>query len=100
MATDIPPHNLREVCDALVHLLDYPDAGTEGILQYIKGPDFPMGAIAYDKKAIAQAYATGRGGVLVRGEVDIVEDKKGVSLVISSIPYRVNKARLLKRLVI
>ena len=99
MATDIPPHNLREVCDALVHLIESPDATTEDLLQHIKGPDFPMGAIAYDKKAIAQAYATGRGGVLVRGEVDIVEDKKGtVSLVISSIPYRVNKARLIEKI--
>ena len=97
MATDIPPHNLREVSDALLYLLDNPDAGTEDLLQYIKGPDFPMGAIAYDKKAIAQAYATGRGGVLVRGEVEVVEDKKGVSLVISSIPYRVNKARLIEK---
>lgn len=98
MATDIPPHNLREVCDALVHLLENPDAGMEDLLQHIKGPDFPMGAIAYDKKAIAQAYATGRGGVLVRGEVEIVEDTKGINLVISSIPYRVNKARLIEKI--
>ena len=97
MATDIPPHNLREVCDALTHLIKNPDATTEDLLGHIKGPDFPMGAIAYDKKAIAQAYATGRGGVLVRGEVEIVEDKKGISLVISSIPYRVNKARLIEK---
>lgn len=98
MATDIPPHNLREVCDALTHLIENPDATTEDLLEHIKGPDFPMGAVAYDKKAIAQAYATGRGGVLVRGEVEIVEDKKGVSLVISSIPYRVNKARLIEKI--
>ncbi len=98
MATDIPPHNLREVCDALTHLIKDPDATTEDLLEHIKGPDFPMGAIAYDKKAIAQAYATGRGGVLVRGEVEIVEDKKGVSLVISSIPYRVNKARMIEKI--
>ncbi|MCY4577140.1 MAG: DNA gyrase subunit A [Candidatus Kaiserbacteria bacterium] len=98
MATDIPPHNLREVCDALICLIENPDASTEDLLQHIKGPDFPMGAIAYDKKAIAQAYATGRGGVLVRGEVEIVEGKKGVSLLISSIPYRVNKARLIEKI--
>ena len=97
MATDIPPHNLREVSDALMHLLEDPDAGTEDLLQHIKGPDFPMGAIAYDKKAIAQAYATGRGGVLVRGDVEIVEDNSGISLVITSIPYRVNKARLIEK---
>ena len=98
MATDIPPHNLREVCNALIHLIENPDATTEDLLTHIKGPDFPMGAIAYDKKAIAQAYATGRGGVLVRGEVEIVEDKRGVSLIISSIPYRVNKARLIEKI--
>ena len=98
MATDIPPHNLREVSDALVHILEHPGATTEDLLQYIKGPDFPMGAIAYDKKAIAQAYATGRGGVLVRGEVEIVEDAKGVRLIISSIPYRVNKARFIEKI--
>ena len=98
MATDIPPHNLREVCDALAHLIENPDAATGDLLQHIKGPDFPMGAIAYDTNAIAQAYATGRGGVLVRGEVEIVEDKKGVQLVISSIPYRVNKARLIEKI--
>ena len=98
MATDIPPHNLREVCDALVHLIESPDAATDDLLQHIKGPDFPMGAIAYDKKAIAQAYATGRGGVLVRGEVEIVEDTKGVHLIVSSIPYRVNKARLIEKI--
>ena len=86
------------MCDALTHLIKDPDATTEDLLEHIKGPDFPMGAIAYDKKAIAQAYATGRGGVLVRGEVEIVEDKKGVSLVISSIPYRVNKARMIEKI--
>lgn len=98
MATDIPPHNLREVCDALTHLIENPDAATGDLLQHIKGPDFPMGAIAYDTNAIAQAYATGRGGVLVRGEVEIVEDKRSVRLVISSIPYRVNKARLIEKI--
>ncbi len=98
MATDIPPHNLNEVADALLHLIDRPDATTEDLLQFVKGPDFPMGGIAYDKKAIAQAYATGRGGVVVRGEVEIVEDKKGISLVITSIPFRVNKARLIEKI--
>ena len=98
MATDIPPHNLHEVCDALTHLIDHADATTEDILQFIKGPDFPMGGIAYNTKAIAQAYATGRGGVVVRGEVEIVENTKGISLIISSIPYRVNKARLIEKI--
>ena len=98
MATDIPPHNLREVSDALVYMLENSEVTTEDLLQHIKGPDFPMGAVAYDKKAITQAYATGRGGVLVRGEVEIVEGKDGMSLVIKSIPYRVNKARLIEKI--
>lgn len=98
MATDIPPHNLREVSDALVHMLENSDVSTEDLLRYIKGPDFPMGAIAYDKKAMAQAYATGRGGVLVRGEVEIAENKDGMNLIIKSIPYRVNKARLIEKI--
>ena len=98
MATDIPPHNMNEVTDALIHLIDNPDATTEDLLEFIKGPDFPMGGIAYDKKAIAQAYTTGRGGVVVRGEVEIVEGKKNTSLIITSIPYRVNKARLIEKI--
>ena len=77
MATNIPPHNLRELVAATTHLIDDPDASTEDLLKHVQGPDFPMGAIAFDKKAIAQAYATGRGGVVVRGEAEIVEDKRG-----------------------
>ena len=98
MATDIPPHNLREVSDALMHLIEHPDASTGDLLQHIQGPDFPMGAVVYDRKAMQQAYATGRGGVLVRGEVEIVEDKQGVALIISSIPYRVNKSRFIEKI--
>ena len=79
MATDIPPHNLNEVCDALSHLIDHPDATTEDLLRYIKGPDFPLGAVAYDRKAIAQAYATGRGGVVVRGDAEIIEEKGDIN---------------------
>ena len=97
MATDVPPHNLGEVCDALSHLIDHADATTEDLLRHIKGPDFPLGAIAYDRKAIAQAYATGRGGVVVRGEAEIIEEK-GVSILITSLPYRVNKARLIEKI--
>lgn len=96
MATNIPPHNLGEVVDATVHLIDNKDATTEDLLQFIKGPDFPTGAIIYGEKDIAHAYANGRGGVVVRGEAEIVEDKKGqAQIVITSIPYRVNKAELI-----
>lgn len=98
MATNIPPHNLREVADATAHLIDNPEATTDDLLKHIQGPDFPTGAIAFDKKAIAQAYANGRGGVVVRGEAEIVEEKRGFQIVITSIPYRVNKASLLERI--
>lgn len=99
MATNIPPHNLREVADATAHLIDNPKASTDDLLKFIQGPDFPKGAIAFDKKAIAQAYANGRGGVVVRGEAEIVEDKRGAfSIVITSIPYRVNKADMQEKI--
>lgn len=96
MATNIPPHNLKEVVDATVHLIDNKDATTEDLLQFIKGPDFPTGGVAYNQTDINHAYATGRGGVIVRGVAEIVEDKKGAfQIVINSIPYRVNKAELI-----
>lgn len=96
MATNIPPHNLREVADATAHLIDNPDATTNDLLKFVKGPDFPLGAIAFNQKDIAHAYANGRGGVVVRGETEIIEDKKGnFSIIITSIPYRVNKADML-----
>ncbi|MFM2381946.1 MAG: hypothetical protein RLZZ76_713, partial [Candidatus Parcubacteria bacterium] len=75
MATNIPPHNLRELAAATAHLIDNPDASTDDLLQFVQGPDFPMGGVAFDKKAIAHAYANGRGGVVVRGEAEITEDK-------------------------
>ncbi len=99
MATNIPPHNLREVVAATQHLIDDPNATTDDLLKHVKGPDFPMGAIAFDKKAIAQAYANGRGGVVVRGEAEIIEDKRGAfSIIITSIPFRVNKADLQEKI--
>lgn len=99
MATNIPPHNLREVANAVAHLIDNPEASTNDLLQFVKGPDFPLGGIAFNQKDIAHAYANGRGGVTVRGETEIVEDKKGnFSIVITSIPYRVNKADMLVKI--
>ena len=99
MATNIPPHNLREVSDAVAHLIEHPAASTEDLLAFIKGPDFPLGAVAFDRKDIAHAYANGKGGVVVRGEADIQEDKKGVvHIIITSIPYRVNKADLMVKI--
>jgi DNA gyrase subunit A len=96
MATNIPPHNLKEVVDATVHLIDNKEATTEDLLKFIKGPDFPTGGIAYNQTDINHAYATGRGGVVVRGVAEIIEDKKGAfQIVVTSIPYRVNKAELI-----
>lgn len=95
MATNIPPHNLREICAAVAHLIDNPNASTEDLLKFVKGPDFPTGAVAFNQKDIAHAYANGKGGVVVRGEAEIVENKRGdFSIIITSIPYRVNKAEL------
>ncbi len=99
MATNIPPHNFREVVDAIVHLIDTPKATTEDLLKFVQGPDFPTGCIAFNQADIARAYATGRGGVVVRGEAEIVESKKGgMQIIITSIPYRVNKASLITKI--
>ncbi len=99
MATNIPPHNLREIAAAVAHLSDNPDASTDDLLKFVKGPDFPMGAIAFNQKDIAHAYANGRGGVTVRGEAEIVEDKRGAfSIIITSIPFRVNKADMQEKI--
>lgn len=96
MATNIPPHNLKEVVDATVHLIDNPDATMDDLMKFIKGPDFPTGGIAYNQTDINHACATGRGGVVVRGVAEIVEDKKGMfQIIITSIPFRVNKAELI-----
>ncbi|MDD4803693.1 MAG: DNA gyrase subunit A [Candidatus Pacebacteria bacterium] len=96
MATNIPPHNLGEVVDATLHLADNPDASTDDLLKFIKGPDFPTGGIAYNQTDIQHAYSTGRGGVVTRGEAEIIEDKKGqFQIIITSIPFRVNKSELI-----
>ncbi|HAQ02884.1 TPA: DNA gyrase subunit A [Candidatus Nomurabacteria bacterium] len=97
MATNIPPHNLGEVVDATLHLIDNKDATTEDLMQFIKGPDFPMGGIAYGQADLLHAYSTGRGGVVTRGEAEIVEQKSGTfQIIITSIPYRVNKSNLIE----
>ena len=98
MATNIPPHNLMEVCDAAVYLLENEDATNSDLLNFVKGPDFPGGAVAYDKNAIAEAYSTGRGSVVVRGEAEIITDKNKTKIVITSIPYQVNKSELIKKI--
>lgn len=98
MATSIPPHNMREVIAATVHLIENPEATTDDLLEFVKGPDFPLGGVAFNQADIKQAYASGRGGVIVRGEAEIIEDKKETQIVITSIPYRVNKSELIERM--
>lgn len=96
MATNIPSHNLAEVLDATKHLIENEDATTEDLMQFIKGPDFPTGGIAYGYKDMLHAYSSGRGGVVCRGEAEIVEQKDGnFSIIITSIPFRVNKSNLI-----
>jgi DNA gyrase subunit A len=96
MATNIPPHNLREVIGATTHLIDKPDSTTGDLLEFVKGPDFPTGGVIYNQKDIEHAYANGRGGVVARGEAQIVENKKGgFEIIITSLPYRVNKSDLI-----
>ncbi len=97
MATNIPPHNLAEVIDATIHLIDNKDATTEDLMEFIKGPDFPVGGIVYGQADLLHAYSTGRGGVVTRGEAEIIEQKSGTfQIIITSIPYRVNKSVLIE----
>jgi len=91
MATKIPPHNLPEVVDAIVHMINHPKATAQDLMEFIKGPDFPTGGIIYDKKAIEEAYLSGRGGITARGTAE-VKDKR---IVITEIPYQVNKSDLI-----
>ncbi|WP_300276712.1 DNA gyrase subunit A [Peptacetobacter sp.] len=99
MATSIPPHNLGEVIDATVHLIDKPDSNVEELMDYVKGPDFPTGAIIMGTESIKEAYKTGRGKVKVRAKAEIEELGKGKQqIVVTEIPYQVNKARLVERI--
>jgi DNA gyrase subunit A len=99
MATNIPPHNLGELVDATVALIDNPEASLDDLMVHVKGPDFPTGGIAYGKESIRTAFATGRGGVVIRGVADIEETTKGRQrIVISEIPYAVNKAGLVEKI--
>ena len=98
MATDIPPHNLGEVVDAASALIDNPKLASEDLVEFVQGPDFPTGGIIYDASAIKSAYATGKGSVVVRAKTDIIEAKDGsYHIIVTEIPYRVNKATLLEK---
>ncbi len=100
MATNIPPHNFTELSEAILHLIDHPEATVEDLMQFVQGPDFPTGGMVYDKEAIKQAYLTGRGSVVMRGKAEIEEigSSGRYHIRISEIPYQVNKTTLIERM--
>ena len=99
MATNIPPHNLTELCDGIAALIENPDVTVDELMAHVKGPDFPTSGIIYDINEIKQAYATGKGGIVMRAKTDIVEDKVGsFRILVTEIPYQVNKATLIERI--
>ena len=99
MATNIPPHNMCEVIDGMCTLIDDPDATLDDLMQHIKGPDFPTGAIIMGRSGIRAAYATGRGRITVRARAEIEEEKNGrFNIVVTELPYQVNKARLVENI--
>src|SRR5947199_1669890 len=98
MATEVPPHNLGEICDAIVHVIDHPEASAQELLAIVQGPDFPTGGIINGRQGIADCYLTGRGLIKVRGRVQVEEGKAGrMSLVATEIPFQVNKAAMLEQ---
>ena len=97
MATNIPPHNLSEVSDAICYLIDNPEANLNQLMEFIKGPDFPTGGMIMGRSGIRAAYATGRGKITLRARTEIVEAKNGRSkIIVSELPYQVNKAKLIE----
>ena len=99
MATNIPPHNLGELVDATVHMIDHEETTTDDLLEYVKGPDFPTGGIVYGKESIRTAYASGRGGVVVRAVASIEETNKGRhQIIVTEVPYAVHKATLIEKI--
>jgi DNA gyrase subunit A len=99
MSTNIPPHNLREVVDATVHLIDNPDCGVEDLMEYIEGPDFPTGANIVGREAVYSAYATGRGRLRMRAEYETQRSETGADqIVVTELPFQENKARIVERI--
>ena len=100
MATSIPPHNLREVCDAIIHLIDHPEATVDDLIKFIQGPDFPTGGIIMGREGIHSAYSSGRGRVVVRARAAIEDMARGgrKQIVVTEIPYQVNKATLVEKI--
>ncbi|MBR2877963.1 MAG: DNA gyrase subunit A, partial [Clostridia bacterium] len=98
MATNIPPHNLGETIDACIAMIDNPEIDVEGLMEYVKGPDFPTGGIVYGVSGIRAAYKTGRGKVIVRAKAEIEEHGNKEQIIVSEIPYVVNKKRLIEHI--
>lgn len=99
MATNIPPHNLTEVLDATIHLLDHPKVETQDLFEFVQGPDFPTGGIIYDRKEIISAYSQGKGAIVMQGKAEISESKSGIDqIVITEIPYQVLKSTLVEQM--
>ncbi|MFH1187320.1 MAG: DNA gyrase subunit A [bacterium] len=99
MATNIPPHNLSELADGIACLIDNPQADVNELVNFIKGPDFPTGGIIFNINDIKTAYATGRGGIVIRAKTEIVEVKGGrFDIIVNEVPYQVNKASLLEKI--
>ncbi|GAA7429823.1 DNA topoisomerase (ATP-hydrolyzing) subunit A [Helicobacter pylori] len=98
MATSIPPHRIDEIIDALVHVLENPNAGLDEILEFVKGPDFPTGGIIYGKAGIVEAYKTGRGRVKVRAKVHVEKTKNKEIIVLDEMPFQTNKAKLVEQI--
>jgi DNA gyrase subunit A len=99
MATNIPPHNLVEVCNGIIYLIDNPEATTEDLSRIVRGPDFPTGGIIHGREGIRNTYASGRGRIVVRARVQIEEAERGrLSIIVTELPYQVNKADLVKKI--
>ena len=99
MATNIPPHNLNEICDAVMLLIDQPESDLDALMEIVKGPDFPTGAMIFDHAEIRNAYATGRGRVTMQARMELEESRAGrYQIVVTELPYQVNKANLLERI--
>jgi len=98
MATNIPPHNLTELCNGTIHLIDNPEASIDDLMVHIKGPDFPTAGIIYNNEDIKLAYSTGKGKIVMRAKANIEETKRGFRIIVTEIPYQVNKSTLIERI--
>src|SRR5437879_10363193 len=98
MATEIPPHNLREVCNALIRLIDEPELSMERLLEIIPGPDFPTGGTICGRQGIVDGYCTGRGKIILRARADIVEERSRSQIIIREVPYQQTRNRLAEQI--